>query len=635
MRPYGTDPKRIARTSEFNFTTGQRRAHSPSPALTEYNRSMRTMRLLPALLTFCLLFPAAAQTSKPRSQTSAEKLNSLLAEEWDYELRTSPETATFYGDTRFNDRLADFSPDFFAADLAQNKKFLAEFEAIDTTGLPEQDQLNRSLMVRRLRDNIEGAQFKPWEMLIDQFNGIHLAYASLPSTTSFATTKDYEDYLARLHQFPRLFDQIIANSRQGMRDGLMPPRFLLEQVVPQAQSVADDLTEGNPFAQPVAKFPSSINPADQERLRREILAAVRNEVAPAYGKYARFVRDEYAPHGRTEVGIWALPGGDARYRYAIRTQTTTDMTPDQIHELGLRQVAATEAEMLQVAQKLGFKDVASLNQHIRADRKLYGSSSQQIFDLYQKYTDQMYVELPRLFGRLPANKLAVVPMESFREKAGVPADYTEGSPQTARPGRINVNMYDPENRLLLNVEAIAYHEGVPGHHLQLSIAQELPSLPPFRQHAGYTAFVEGWALYSERLGKEVGFYQDPYSDYGRLENEMWRAIRLVVDTGVHYKHWSRQQMVDYFHKYTAMDEPNIQTEVDRYIAVPGQALAYKLGQLRILELRERAKKELGPAFDIRAFHDEVLGGSALPLDVLEERVNGWINTRKVAAKTTN
>jgi uncharacterized protein (DUF885 family) len=589
---------------------------------------MRTPFILSALLSLSLLSPATGQNP----QSAASRLNSLLAEEWDYEMRTSPETATSYGDNRFNDRLSDFSPEFFTSDLAQNKRFLAQFEAVDSSLLGEQDQLNRNLMISRLRDAIAGAQFKPWEMQIDQFNGVHLGYASLPSITPFETVKDYESYLARLHQFPRLFDQIIADARQGMRDGLMPPKFLLEQVVPQAQPIADNLTDSNPFALPVTKFPSTISSSDQQRLRREITAAVHYEVAPAYGKFARFVRNEYAPHGRTDVGLWSLPEGDARYRYAIRIETTTTMTPDQIHELGLKQVAATESEMLQLAQKLGFKDVASLNEHIRADRKLYGSSSQQILGLYQKYTDQMYAELPRLFGHLPANKLIVIPMESFREKAGVPADYTPGSPQAGRPGRINVNMYDPEHRLLLNVEAIAYHEGVPGHHLQLSLAQEMTSLPPFRQHAGYTAFVEGWALYSERLGKEVGFYQDPYSDYGRLENEMWRAIRLVVDTGVHSKHWPRQQMVDYFHKYTAMDEPNIQTEVDRYIAAPGQALAYKLGQLRILELRERAKTELGPAFDIRAFHDEVLGGSALPLDILEQRVNGWIDARKAAAK---
>jgi uncharacterized protein (DUF885 family) len=402
--------------------------------------------------------------------------------------------------------------------------------------------------------------------------------------------------------------------------------------VPQARSVADNTGESNPFAQPVAKFPTGIGAADRERLRKEMMAAVRDDVTPAYAKFADFVQKEYAPAGRNDVGVWALPDGDARYRYNIRRMTTTDMTPEEIHELGLKQVAEIDAEMQSVAHKLGFKDVASLNEHIRNDHSLYASSSQQVLGLYQKYTDQMYARLPELFGTLPKNKLVVVPMEAFREKAGVPADYSDGSPQNGRPGRINVNMYDPEHRLTLNIEAIAYHEGVPGHHLQISIGQEIPSLPAFRQHADYTAFVEGWALYSERLGKEVGFYQDPYSDYGRLENEMWRAVRLVVDTGVHSKHWSRQQMVDYFHRYTAMDEPNIQTEVDRYIAWPGQALAYKLGQLRILEMRERAKKELGSAFDIKAFHDEVLGASALPLDVFEKRMVAWIDARK--AETT-
>ena len=547
-------------------------------------------------------------------------------------MRTSPETATAYGDNRFNDRLSDFSPEFFASDVRQDQEFLAKFQAVPESGLSEPERLNRSLMIRRLRESIEGAKFKPWEMQIDQFNGIHLSYAGLPSLCPFQTTKDYENYLARLHQLGRVFDQVMANARQGMRDQLMPPRYLLEQVVPQARSVAENLAESNPFAQPVAKFPAGISPADQERLRREVLAAVRNQVAPAYAKFADFVQKEYAPKGRADFGVWALPDGEARYRYNIRSLTTTDMTPEQIHQLGLQQVAGIEDEMLVVAHKLGFKDIASLNQHIRADRSLYASSSQQVLGLYQKYADQMYAKLPELFGTLPKNKLIVIPMEGFREKAGVPADYSSGSPLSGRPGRINVNMYDPEHRLTLNIEAIAYHEGVPGHHLQISIGQELPSLPPFRQHAGYTAFVEGWALYAERLGKEVGFYQDPYSDYGRLENEMWRAVRLVVDTGVHSKHWSRQQMVDYFHRYTAMDEPNIQTEVDRYIAWPGQALAYKLGQLRILETRERAKKELGPAFDIRAFHDEVLGASALPLDVFEERMTAWIAARKAESR---
>jgi uncharacterized protein (DUF885 family) len=587
---------------------------------------MRWFRILLTLFLLPWLPTAFAQTPTKPSSPSAS-LGALLDEEWDYEMRSSPETATSYGDNRFNDRLSDFSPEFFAGDVQQDQAFLAKFVAISASGLSEQDQLNRSLMIRRLQNDIEGARFKPWEMQIDQFNGIHLSYGGLPSLCPFQTVKDYENYIARLHQLPRVFDQVIVNSRQGIRDKLMPPKFLLEQVVPQARSVADNVSESNPFAQPVAKFPASIGAADQERLRKEVMAAVRDDVAPAYGKFADFVEKDYAPHGRMDVGVWALPDGDALYRYNIRNLTTTDLTPEQIHELGLKQVAEIEGEMLVVARKLGFKDIASLNEHIHADHSLYATSSQQVLGLYQKYADQMYAKLPQLFGTLPKNKLIVVPMEEFREKAGVPADYTSGSPLTGRPGRINVNMYDPEHRLTLNIEAIAYHEGVPGHHLQISIGEEIPSLPAFRQHADYTAFVEGWALYSERLGKEVGFYQDPYSDYGRLENEMWRAVRLVVDTGVHSKHWSRQQMVDYFHRYTAMDEPNIQTEVDRYIAWPGQALAYKLGQLRILEMRERAKKELGAGFDIRAFHDEVLGASALPLDVFEKRMTAWITTQ--------
>jgi uncharacterized protein (DUF885 family) len=368
--------------------------------------------------------------------------------------------------------------------------------------------------------------------------------------------------------------------------------------------------------------------SDQKRLREAGIAAIKDSVLPAYVRFTAFVRDEYVPKGRVEPGIWSLPDGAERYRFEIRRMTTTDMTPDQIHDLGLKQVDEIEGQMLALAHKLGFKDLASLNDHIKNDRHFYATSGQQLFDLYANYVKKMEPKLPELFGRLPKNKLSVIPMEPARSKNAVPADYTEGTADGSRPGHINVNEWDPEHRLLLNVEAIAYHEGIPGHHLQISIAQELEGLPQFRKYEGYTAFVEGWALYSERLGKEVGRYQDPYSDYGRLENEMWRAIRLVVDTGVHEKRWKRDQMVEYFHRYTAMDEPNIQTEVDRYIAWPGQALAYKLGQLEILKLRQYAKDQLGAKFDIRAFHDEILGGGALPLDVLDQRTREWVDKQK-------
>jgi uncharacterized protein (DUF885 family) len=572
-----------------------------------------------------------AITSRPGetvTETRRAQLSAALQQEWEYQLRVRPERATYIGDNRFNDRVSDYSAKFFADDLEHAKQTLRSIESIDTAGFPEQEKLNKILMVRSLREQIESSKFKDWEMPVDQMNGAHLTYAALPSGTPFRSVKDYEDYLSRLHRIPHVFEQIVADLKLGLRDGLFPPRYLLEKVALQAQDIADKSPHDSPFKQPVFKFPAGISEAEQKRLRDVILAAVKNEVAPAYANFAAFVRTQYAPKGRTEYGVWALPEGDARYRFDIRRMTTTDLSPEEIHRLGLKQVAEIETEMLKIAHQQGFHDLASFNQRIRNDPRLYASSGQQLLGLYQHYTEQMYAKLPLLFSHLPKNKLEVIPMEAFRAPDAVPADYSPGAGDDSRPGRINVNEYNPQHRLLLNVEAIAYHEGIPGHHLQFSIAQELPNLPPFRRFSSYNAYSEGWAFYAERLGKEAGFYQDPYSEYGRLENEMWRSVRLVVDTGVHYKHWSRQQMVDFFRQHTAMDEPNIQTEVDRYIAWPGQALAYKLGQMKIVELRERARDALGDKFDIRAFHDAVLADGPLPLQVLDTRINAWIGSQR-------
>jgi len=570
--------------------------------------------------------------ASPPGETSLEtrraQLNAALAQEWEHELEVHPEMATYIGDNRFNDRLSDHSAGFYAAELEHAKQTLGLFESIDADGFTVQEQLNKALMLRSLREHIEAAEFKGWEMPVDQFNGVHLGYAALPSSTPFRSVKDYEDYLSRLRQMPRVFDEITTNMQLGLRDGLVPPRYLLEKVAVQAQDIADKTLRDSPFTAPVRKFPAGISEPDQKRLEDAVFAAVQNQVAPAYAAFAAFVRTQYAPKGRAEYGVWALPQGDARYRLDVRFMTTTDLGPEEIHQMGLKQVGEIETAMLELARRQGFSDLASFNRHIREDRALYAKSGQQLLDLYQHYTDQMYARLPQLFGHLPKNKLQVIPMEAFRAADSVPADYSPGAGDGSRPGRINVNEYDPEHRLLLNVEAIAYHEGIPGHHLQFSIAQELPGLPPFRRFASYNAYSEGWAFYAERLGKEAGFYQDPYSEYGRLENEMWRSVRLVVDTGVHYKHWSRRQMVDFFRQHTAMDEPNIQTEVDRYIAWPGQALAYKLGQMKILELRQRAHDALGDKFDLRAFHDAVLADGPLPLDVLETRINAWIEAQR-------
>lgn len=573
-----------------------------------------------------VLVSCARQASETGS--ADRQLKELLSKEWEYELRSSPETATTLGDNRYNAELSDYSPAWFGRDVERNRAFLDEFQHVDPDKLAAENVLNRTLMIRRLRDKIEAYTLKDWEMPVDQMNGVQIGLAALPGYTRFANVHDYDDYVSRLHQYPKAFEQIEDDLRLGMKDRLVQPKYLLEKVAVQTQQIADAPVDKSPFAIPIQKFPEGVAAGDQKRITSAVKDAIEKDVAPAYRKFAKFVRDDYAPHGRTDPGIWSLPDGDARYRRAVRVMTTTGLSPQQFHEIGLQQVEAIEKEMLALAQKLGFRDLASLKEHIRDTKSFYATSGQQILDLYKSYIDQMRPEMPKLFGRQPKAQLNVVPMEAFRAKGAPPADYSPGATDGSRPARINVNESDPAHRLTLNIEAVAYHEGIPGHHQQIALAQEMQGLPEFRRNAGYNAFVEGWALYAEQLGKEAGFYKDPYSDYGRLENEMWRAVRLVVDTGVHYKHWTRDQMVDYFRAHTSLDEPSIQSEVDRYIAWPGQALAYKAGQIKILELRERAKNELGTRFDLRAFHDAVLGEGALPLDVLETRMDAWMNKQK-------
>ena len=587
------------------------------------------LSLTPVFLIFGAMFVQQSHAQRGSLDSRRDELKRLLNDEWEYTLRTVPELATNVGDDRYNDRLSDFSDKAIAENLEHSRQSLKRFEALDVSGFPEPEKLNQALMVRSLREDVDSARFKHWEMPATQFGGVHLEYASFPSYLPFRNLKDYENYLARLHQIPTILDQALAHMRDGLRDHLMPPKYLLEKVAAQAQQVADAQLDQSSFTGPLRKFPESISAQDRARLQSSIEEAVKTEIEPAYAKFAKFVRKDYAPHGRLDPGIWSLPDGDARYTFAVRQQTTTNFTADQIHEMGLKSVVQIEQEMLKIAKSQGFNDLKTFNAHIRQDPALHAKSGQQLLELYAKYRDQMYGKLASLFGRLPKNKLDVVPMEEFRAPDGVPADYSLGSGDGSRPGRINVNEYAPEKRLLLNVEAIAYHEGVPGHHLQFSIAQELTDLPPFRRFAlDVNAYTEGWAFYAERLGKEAGFYQDPYSEYGRLQNEMWRAVRWVVDTGVHSKRWTRQQMIDFFHEHTAMDDQNIETEVDRYIAWPAQALSYKMGQTKILELREKAQRELGPKFDIRAFHDAVLDQGPLPLDVLEAKITEWIKEGK-------
>jgi len=411
----------------------------------------------------------------------------------------------------------------------------------------------------------------------------------------------------------------------------MPPKYLLEKTVDQCKKLAQPEGEANAFGRPVTKFPGSIPEADRKRLHDAIVAAVNDQVRPGYTKLANFIAIDYAPKGRTEPGVWSLANGDALYRYDIRVLTTTNMDPEQIHEIGLKEVERIEGEELAIAKKLGFSDLKSFRAELKNDPKVFATSADAILEKYRGYIDQMRPELPQLFGLLPRTPVEVQAMQAYRATDAAGADYQQGTPDGSRHAVVWVNTSDYQHREMMTAESTAYHEGIPGHHMQIAIAQTLPEVPKFRQEAFYSAYQEGWALYAERLGKDVGFYQDPYSDFGRLEDEMLRAIRLVTDTGVHYKHWTRQQMVDFFHEHSSTDEPNVQAETDRYIVWPAQALGYKLGQLEILKLRDRAKTELGAKFDIRAFHDEVLDAGALPLDVFDQRVNTWIDAQKSGA----
>ena len=563
-----------------------------------------------------------AQNPKPVADRLAAQ-NALFDEQYESDLRNSPERATAFGDYRYNDKLADHSLAAVVEHNKTNREFLSRLKAIPSDGFSDQDQLSHDLMVRVLEQRVADFDLKEYEMPVNQMNGIHTGLADLPLSVPFDSVKHYEDYIARLHQIPRVLSQTTEVMRVGVKDKLMPVKFLLEKIPVQCQGIIDS----DPFLIPTKKFPASISAEDQKRLTQEITDAINKDVIPAYKAFADFVTKEYAPHGRTALAVTSLPNGEKIYQNDIYGRTTTHMTADEIHQLGLKEIDRIQAEMVAIAQKEGFKDLASFRESLKTNPKYIPKSSEQILDDFRHYIAEMEPKLPDLFTLLPKSPVTVEAIPSFQAAAAT--HYVTGTPDGKRPGRVVVATSNFADRSLIDDEAIAYHEGVPGHHMQLSVQQQLTGLPKFRLHGlGFNAYTEGWALYAEELGKEVGFYQDPVSDYGRLSSELFRAVRLVVDTGIHSKGWSRDQVVEFFRKSGAVDEPTIQSETDRYIAWPAQALSYKLGQLKIRELRERAKKELGPKFDIRTFHDEILDGGTLPLDLLEARTNKWIAEQK-------
>jgi uncharacterized protein (DUF885 family) len=564
----------------------------------------------------------------PPIATRSKALSTLLDQIWQDKLRHSPEFASSIGDKRYNDQLTDYSPKEVNAALARGRDYIQQLAEIDTTGLSEQERLSADLMLRSLIEAQESEKFKEWEMPVNQFNGFHTDLAQLPARLQFDSVKDYDDYITRLTKVPAVFSQIMTNMQLGADEGRTPPQYLMEKVLVQTQSLANLKAEESPFALPLKRFPKSVSAAEQKRISTEVLQAISSNVLPSYKRFGGFLKAEYIPKSRQEPGVSAIPDGDAYYAFRIRQSTTLNKTAAEIHQIGLDEVKRDETEIQAIVKRLGFADIKSFRAALAANPKEHPSSADALIDAFKEYIAGMKPKLPELFGRLPKAPLEIVPVPAYMEKDQAEAYYDNGTPDGSRPGSVYVNTYNFAERSLAPMEAVAYHEGLPGHHLQISIAQELTGLPEFRKYQDYTAFTEGWGMYSERLGKDVGLYKDPYSDYGRLENDMWRAIRLVVDTGVHSQHWTRQQMVDYFREHSAIDETNIQAEVDRYIAWPAQALGYKMGQLKILELRDKAKTALGSKFDIKAFHDEVLDSGALPLDVLELRVDAWIAAQK-------
>ncbi len=594
--------------------------------------------LFAALALAITLFPASqgrAQltASAPTSVAGREQaLNAIFASYWEDHLKQHPEEASSLGDKRYDHQLTDYSVGAYDARLASGRRYIEQLAMIDPAGLSEQVQLSRDLLLRQLIEAQEEARYKTWELPVSQMDGIQADLPRLVRQLSFDNAADYEHYISRLNKIPLAFEQITENLNAGIADNRTMPKYLMEKVAVQVDTIANEKPEDTPFAAPLKKFPAGISAEQQKEFSAEILDAISKQVQPAYTRFGKYLTAVYIPHGRPEYGIWSIPDGDAYYAFRIRQSTTTNLTADQIHQIGLDEVKRDEAEMLAIAQKLGFKDIASLRAAMVANPKLHPASAEQLLDAYRGYIDGMKPKLPQLFGVLPKAGLTVEAVPAFLEKDSAFAYYEEGTPDGKRPGTVFISTYKFESRLLSGAETTAYHEGLPGHHLQISIAQETAGLPDFRKHIDYTAYVEGWGLYAERLGKDVGLYQDPYNDFGRLEADIHRAIRLVVDTGVHSQHWSRDRIVDYFHAHSGLDEATVQSETDRYIAWPGQALGYKIGQLKILELRAKAEKDLGPKFDVKAFHDEVIDSGALPLDVLEGRVDAWIDIQKTGTQ---
>jgi uncharacterized protein (DUF885 family) len=581
------------------------------------------MKRLVLVLTF-LAMPLAAADEVAR-------LHALFDRAWETRLRESPMFATSVGRHEWDDRLGSMTPADLERRHAQVKAALAALDAIDAAKLPPDEAVNAGIFRRQLRNAIESYELGDYQMPFNADSGFHTGFSRLAEDVPLKTTKDYENYISRLKQWPRLVREEIALMRQGIARGFTVPRATLDGYEHTMSAHVVDAPEKSVFWKPFEKFPAGVPEADRERLRSEGRAAVMDGGVAGYRELLDFFVNEYLPHARTTLAASALPDGAAYYRMKIRDFTTLDLTPDEIHDIGLREVARISGEMNATIKATGFTgDFPAFLQFLRTDPRFYAKTPDELLARAAWICKRMDGKLPSLFKTLPRLPYTVQPVPADIAPKYTSGRYVGAAYGSTQPGIYWVNTYQLESRPLYNLEALTLHESVPGHHLQIALSRELGNLPNFRRFSYISAFGEGWGLYCEWLGLEAGFYTDPYSNFGRLTYEMWRACRLVVDTGIHAKGWTRQQAIDYMATRTALPLHEVETEVDRYISWPGQALAYKLGELKIKELRARAEKALGPKFDVREFHDVVLGSGAVPLDVLEDNVNRWLSAQTAA-----
>jgi uncharacterized protein (DUF885 family) len=591
------------------------------------------LRLSAVLAAICLI--TACSSEEPAATDNVDAgaaLHALFDEHFERDLEMNPLSATFIGDYRYNDRMANSnSPEYRAAAQAMDEEFLQRLLEIDRSQLGYQDQLSYDIFRINREQSLEGNQFPFHLQPINQFYSITNFFVQLGSGASahpFKTVKDYEDFLSRADDFSEIIDQIVSNMKEGMQAGITQPRILMAKLQPQIDAHVVDKVEDSNFYAPVRNMPEDFSAEDRERLTAAYEDKIMNTIVPAYQRISNFIGDDYLDNARETVGLYAQPNGASWYEYMVRLRTTTNMTPEEVHQVGLNEVARIHGEMHSVMEEVGFDgDLKEFFEYMNTDPQFFFDEPEQLIQGYRDMSDHIAGLSEKLFEIFPKTEFEVRRVEPFREKSASGGSYQAGTPDGARPGVFYANAYDLSARPNWAMESLYLHEAIPGHHFQIMIQRENEDLPNFRRFGGFTAFSEGWGLYAESLGKELGVYTDPYQYFGGLNAELWRSIRLVVDTGIHAKGWSRQQVLDYMYENSAVAEARAVSEAERFMAIPGQALAYKVGQLKIRAIRDDAEARLGDKFDVKAFHTEVLRDGAMPLSMLESKIDRWIESQ--------